>query len=154
MQSFDPNEILALPLMAILATVSEDGAPRNAPVWFIWEDQTLWMLGDAGGSSVRRLQREPRCAVEIVRFDNDAGILLHCGLRGTASIEENSPERFRRLLHKHLGPEECWNAWFVENIAQIDDPTGRMIRLVPDGIFTNNVSFFRTGPDMAWPEIR
>jgi hypothetical protein len=26
-----------------------------------------------------------------------------------------------------------------------------MIRLAPISIFTNNVSFFRTGPDFAWP---
>lgn len=151
MQAFDPNAVLTLPLMANLATVAEDGAPRNAPVWFIWEDDTLWMLGEENGSTVRRLEREPRCAVEIVHFDNDAGILLHCGLRGSASIEANSPALFRRLLHKYLGAQEGWNDWFIKTIAQIEEPSGRMIKLVPDSIFTNNVSFFRTGPEMAWP---
>ena len=46
--------MLTLPLMANLSTLAEDGAPRNAPVWFIWEEGVLWMLGDEGGSSVTR----------------------------------------------------------------------------------------------------
>lgn len=151
MRAFDPEAVLTLPLMAKLATVAGDGAPRNAPVWFIWEENALWMLGDDGGSSITRLQREPRCAVEIVHFDNAAGILLHCGLRGTATIEASSPARFHRLLLKYLGPREQWNDWFIDTIAKTEDPTNRMIKLVPASIFTNNVSFFRTGPDLAWP---
>lgn len=150
-QPFDPDDILTLPLMANLATAAEDGAPRNAPVWFIWEDGALWMLGSSDTSSVLRLERDPRCAVEIVRFDNDAGVVLHLGLRGSATIEPMSPDRFRRLLHKYLGAEENWNGWFIDTIAQIEHPDGRMIRLAPASIFTNNVSFFRSGPDMAWP---
>lgn len=148
MQNFDPEAILRLPLMANLATVSEDGSPRNAPVWFIWEDGIMWMLGSETNHSVLRLLASPDCAVEVVHFDNEAGILLHCGLRGKASVRPNDPDLFRRLLHKYLGDKANWNAWFIENIARIDSPTGRMIRLKPDSIFTNNVSHFRTGPDL------
>ena len=136
--------------MANLATVAADGSPRNAPVWFIWEDDALWMLGSVDGSSVRRLKDDPRCAVEITRFDAAEGILLHLGLRGSATIERMDPERFERLLGKYLGSRDRWNEWFIENIARIDDPNGRMIRLAPQSTFTNNVSFFRTGPGYAW----
>jgi hypothetical protein len=149
---FDPDLVLAMPLMANLATVSDDG-PRNAPVWYLWEDGSLWMLGNASGSSVQRLLRDPRCAVEIVHYDNAGGVLAHLGLRGRATVEAMSPLRFRRLLAKYLGPEEAdWNAWFVRTIARIDDPEGRFIRLAPESVFTNNVSHFRSGPDLAWPE--
>ena len=149
---FDPELLLSLPLMANLATMSEEG-PRNAPVWFLWEDEALWIPGGARGSSVGRLQREPRCALEIVHHDNAAGVLAHLGYRGRASVEPMSPPRFRRLLAKYLGPDEAaWNLWFVGSVARIDDPDGGLIRMVPDSTFTNNVSFFRTGPELAWPE--
>jgi len=149
---FDPDLVLAMPLMANLATVSDDG-PRNAPVWFLWEDGALWMLGGADGSSVRRLEADPRCAVEIVHYDNAGGILAHLGLRGRASVGPMDPALFRRLLAKYLGPDEAaWNPWFVDTIARIDDPSGRLIRLDPASVFTNNVSYFRTGPDLAWPD--
>jgi hypothetical protein len=148
---FDPDLILHLPLMAFLATSDPDGA-RNAPVWFIWEDGALWMPASAGGSSVRRLQADPRCAVEIVHHDNAAGILAHLGFRGRATVVPMDPARFRRLLVRYLGPDaSVWNPWFIDNVAMIDDPDGRLIRLVPDSTFTSNVSFFRTGPGLAWP---
>ncbi|WP_172294009.1 pyridoxamine 5'-phosphate oxidase family protein [Pseudoruegeria sp. HB172150] len=151
-QSFDPEAVLTAPLMANLATMSADG-PRNAPVWFIWEDGALWMLANKTGSSVKRLQDDPRCAVEIVRFENDTGILLHLGLRGRAEVVPMDAARFRRLLTKYLGSDEAaWNPWFIENVARIEDPDGRMIRLVPESYFSNNVSFFRTGPEFAWKD--
>lgn len=150
---FDPNDILHLPLIANLATTCEDG-PRNAPVWFIWEERMLWMLGDARGSSVKRLHKDPRCAVEVVHYQNETGVLLHLGFRGHASIEPCCPDRFGRLLEKYLGNDRTqWNDWFIQTIARIDDPQGRMIRLRPESTFTNNVSYFRTGPDLAWPLV-
>ncbi|WP_395382542.1 hypothetical protein ACHMW4_21300 [Mesorhizobium sp. UC22_110] len=91
------------------------------------------------------------CGGDRADFDNAAGVLLHCGLRGSATIEASSPARFRRLLLKYLGAQEHWNEWFLDTVAKTEDPTNRMIRLAPESIFTNNVSFFRTGPDYAWP---
>lgn len=147
---FDPEDVLRLPLMANLATIDAEGAPRNAPVWFHWEDGALFMLSDEAASSARRIARDPRVAVEIVDYDNARGILRHLGLRGCATVERMDTALFRRLLARYLGPDEAaWNPWFLDNVARIDDPAGRLIRLVPDSVFTNDVSFFRTGPDLA-----
>lgn len=148
---FDPGLLLDLPLMANLATICPEG-PRNAPVWFLREDGAVWIPANSRGSSAQRLTADPRCAVEIVHYDNAAGILAHLGLRGRATVEPMSADRFRRLLRKYLGANEtAWNPWFLLNVAAIDDPDGRMIRVVPESTFTNNVSFFRTGPELAWP---
>lgn len=146
---FDPHVVLSRPLMANLATVTARGEPRNAPVWFAWEDGALWMLSDAGNSSARRVAANPAVAVEIVDYDNAAGILRHLGLRGHASVEPMDTALFRRLLRRYLGPDETQNPWFIETIAQINHPDGRLIRLRPETIFTNDVSFFRTGPALA-----
>jgi hypothetical protein len=149
---FDPELVLSLPLVANLATMSPEG-PRNAPVWFLWEDGALWIPGGAGGSSVGRLEKDPRCAVEIVRYENREGVLAHLGIRGRGTVGPMEADRFRRLLAKYLGPDEgAWNPWFVENVARVEDPEGRLIRVEPESRFTNNVSFFRTGPELAWPE--
>jgi hypothetical protein len=149
-QVFDPQALLQLPLMANLATICAQG-PRNSPVWFLWEEGAIWMLGDKDGSSVKRLTADPRCAVEIVHFNPANGQLLHLGMRGSASIAPMDPRLFERLLGKYLGTDSTrWNAWFVDNIAQIDNPTGRLIALKPESFFTNNVSYFRTGPALAW----
>ena len=110
------------------------------------------MPSSLGSSSIARIEADPSVAAEIVEFDAEMGKLLHLGLRGEAEIVPMRPARFRRLLAKYLGPEEAsWNAWFIDNIACIDDPEGRLIRLIPESRFTNNVSFFRTGPEVLAP---
>ncbi len=148
---FDPQAVLGRPLMAMLASVSPEG-PRIAPVWFLWERRALWMPGTTASSSVRRLSADPRAAVEIVDFDPGAGILLHLGLRGRAEVRAMDSALFRRLLAKYLGPNASdWNPWFLTNVARIDDPEGRLIRLAPDSLFTNDVSYFLTGPKYARP---
>ncbi len=148
---FDERVLLAEPLMANLATLGPEG-PCNAPVWYLWENDALWMLGSKNASSVQRIEADPRCAVEIVRFSAEGGVLLHLGLRGTARVRPMAPDLFRRMLAKYLGPDEAtWNAWFIETVARIDDPEGRLIELKPTSVFTNNVSYFRTGPKLAWP---
>lgn len=146
---FDPEDVLRLPLMANLATLAEDGAPRNAPVWFQWEGGALWIPGGANNASTRRVARDPRVAVEIVHYDNAAGILRHLGLRGRATVAPMDAALFRRLLTRYLGPPATWNDWFIDRVACIDDPAGRLIRLVPESVFTNDASFFRSGPDLA-----
>lgn len=149
----DKEIVLAMPMMAFLGTV-EGSKPRVAPVWFLWEDAALWMLGDKSGSSVKRISENPECAVEIVHFDIANGVLLHLGLRGRAVVEKSDPQRFRRLLGKYLGDDHLnWNKWFIKNVARIEDEDGRMIKLVPESFFTNDVSYFRTGPDLANFEV-
>lgn len=67
-------------------------------------------------------------------------------------LEAMKPDLSRRLLAKYLGPDEAaWNPWFMESIATINDPDGRLIRPEPRSTFSNNVSYFRTGPALAWP---
>ncbi|CAN5698736.1 hypothetical protein BH23PSE1_BH23PSE1_12620 [soil metagenome] len=148
---FDPEAVLGLPLMAHLATLCPQG-PRDSPVWFLWEEGKVWLVGNAADSFVARLVVEPRCALGIVRFEPPGGILLHVGIRGRAEVGATDPARFRRLLAKYLGPDEtAWNPWFIETIARIDSPAGRMIAVTPASIVARNVSYFRTGPDLAWP---
>lgn len=146
---FDPEIVLSRPLMANLATVTASGEPRNSPVWFVWEEDALWMLSDVTSSSTQRIADNPNVAVEIVDYDNAAGLLRHLGMRGTATVVPMNPARFKRLLRRYLGPEDQQNQWFINNVARIDDPDGRMIRLAPTSVFTNDVSFFRTGPTLA-----
>ena len=148
--SFAPEDVLRLPLVANLASCDIDGSPRNSPVWYHWEEGALHMLSDASSSSSRRILNDPRVAVEIIDYDNSHGILRHLGMRGRATVEMMNQALFRRLLSRYLGSDEAgWNPWFIENVARISDPSGRLIRLVPSSIFTNNVSFFRTGPSLA-----
>lgn len=102
-QSVDIDEFLSRPLFGHLATASEEG-PRDSPVWFLWEEAALWIIGSrATDSFPRRIEGEPRCAVGVVEFDGSTGLVHHVGLRGRATVEPFAAERARRLLIRYLG---------------------------------------------------
>jgi general stress protein 26 len=111
-QDFEIQEVLSKPLMAHLSTV-EDGEPRDSPVWFLWEEPTLWIFGTFKDSFVKRLQAEPKCAVGIVEYDLEKGILKHVGVRGIASVSSCNKDRLMRFVAKYLGEDKqnwnpCW----------------------------------------------
>lgn len=141
---FDPSELLAKPLMAYLATGSPEG-PRCSPVWYLWEDSAIWLIGSEEDSFPKRLRTEPRCAVSIVDFDVTSGILRHIGIRGHADVCSIDPDRLRRLLARYLGHDD-WNNWFKANVV---DPLDLMIKITPASIIARDMSYFKTGPDFA-----
>jgi len=51
---FDVDGFLQRPLMAHLATASAFG-PRESPVWFLWEDEAIWLIGNSRDSFRRYL---------------------------------------------------------------------------------------------------
>ena len=56
-------------------------------------------------------------------------------------------ERLRRFVSKYLGNNSSeWNKWFVTNIV---DPLNRMVQIAPKSIVAKDVSFFKTGPNLA-----
>lgn len=145
-KDFEIEDVLCKPLMAHLATV-DDGTPRDSPVWFLWEDSSLWIFGTSADSFVKRLQAEPKCAAGIVEYNLEKGILKHVGIRGAASFASCDKERLMRFVAKYLGENrQDWNSWFIENIV---DPLNVMIKITPHSIVAKNVSFFKTGPDLA-----
>jgi uncharacterized pyridoxamine 5'-phosphate oxidase family protein len=140
---FDPAELLAKPLMAYLATASPDG-PRSSPVWFLWEEKAVWLIGNEEDSFPKRLRTDPRCAVSVVDFDVEHGILRHVGIRGRAQILPLDQPRLHRMLARYLGADpRDWNDWFKANVV---DGLELMIRIAPETAVAKDMSYFKTGP--------
>lgn len=132
------RELLARPLFAHLATASELG-PRESPVWFLWEDEALWMVGNYKTDSFpRRVELEPRCAVGIVNFDASTGSVQHVGFRGRARLEPHDAGRVRRLLSRYMGEVEQWDARFVEIL---DDEDYVLVRFEPETAVVRDQSY-------------
>ena len=136
---FDIDAFLQQPLFAHLATASPEG-PRESPVWFLWEAQELWLVGNNRDSFPKRLQVEPRCAVGIVDFDLVRGRLRHVGIRGTGSMEPIDRGRLYRFLSRYLGKTEAeWNPSFR---ARVIDHLELMVRIKPSSIVARDQSYF------------
>jgi hypothetical protein len=132
------DEILSRPLFAHLATDSEAG-PRESPVWFMWETEALWIIGNYQTDSFpKRIEREPRCAVGVVEFDVSTGLVRHVGFRGLAHLESHDAERMKRLLGRYMGKIERWDSRFTEIL---DDTNYIFIRFDPETAVVRDQSY-------------
>ncbi len=145
-KDFDIDTVLDKPLIAHLSTVHQ-GEPRDSPVWFLWEGSYVWIFGTEDDSFIKRLQEKPLCAIGIVDFDVQKGVLKHVGIRGSVIIDKVDHKRLNRFVSKYLGSNsDAWNKWFVINIV---DPLNVMVQITPNSIVAKDVSFFKTGPNLA-----
>jgi hypothetical protein len=143
---FAPEEVLCRPVMAHLASGSPEGA-RESPLWFLWEDRAVWLIATSRDSFPKRLRSDPRCAIGVVDFDAARGILRHVGIRGSAQVGAMDRARRDRLLSKYLGDDRSrWNPWFVQRIVE---PLDVMVGITPASIVARDMSYFRTGPELA-----
>lgn len=140
-ENIDLDEFLARPLFAHLATAHEDG-PRDAPLWFIWEEGALWFIVVVSENTFQeRVRLDPRCAVGIVDFDLQTGMVQHVSFRGRATVESWDVERAKRLLSKYLGEDTTrWDQKrFVEGL---DDPEGWLfVRFEPETAMVRDQSY-------------
>jgi hypothetical protein len=130
--------------LVISLTAGESG-PCESPVWFLWEDEAVWIIGSRRANSFpRRVEREPRCALGIVDFDRRRGLVHHVGMRGRATVERFDPARAKRLLARYLGDRsENWEPRFRETL---DDPANVLIRFVPETVVARDQSYVAGKP--------
>jgi hypothetical protein len=136
---FPLQDVLTRPLMAHLATASVRGA-RDSPVWFLWEDGALWFVGRNVDTFPKRIRETPQCAVGIVDFDLQRGLLRHVGLRGTAEVMPVDRGRLHRLLARYLGEDPTeWSSTFRKGVI---DKLDVMVRFTPTSIVARDQSYF------------
>lgn len=141
-ETVDVDKFLRRPLMAHLATASEDG-PRDSPVWFLWEEGAVWLIGNHRDSFPKRIKRDGRCAIGIVDFDVQRGLLQHVSMRGSATVVPIDMARMHRLLARYLGDDKrSWNQWFREQVINHLD---LMVRFKPESIMARDQSYFASG---------
>ncbi len=132
------DDLLARPLFAHLSTASVSG-PRESPVWFLSEDEALWIIGNYKTDSFpKRIDRDPRCAVGIVDFDVSRGRVQHASFRGRARLEGYDRNRMKRLLRRYLGEAEDWDTRFVEIL---DDRDYVFVRFVAETVVVRDQSY-------------
>ncbi|GAB4229220.1 MAG: hypothetical protein Tsb0021_06930 [Chlamydiales bacterium] len=83
----------------------------------------------------------------MCHFNLDKGVLRHVGIRGISEFGSIDNDRLYRFVAKYLGDDKTkWNEWFVQNII---DSLDVMVKITPKSMVAKDVSFFKTGPDLA-----
>lgn len=99
--------LLSQPLIARMATVNGD-RPHIAPVWFLWDGNSLFIETDISFQKAKNLRRNPNCAVVIddtlggLRF---WGIILHGRVELITEPQDDVLELVRAIYTKYLGKE-------------------------------------------------
>lgn len=141
-RSVDLDTFLARPLFAHLATASPWG-PRESPVWFLWEENAIWIIGSRRNDSFpARIERDGRCAVGIVDFDPARGLVQHVGFRGRAELIPFDAGRARRLLRRYLGVmEDHWDPRFRATLIDPWMEDNVLVRFDPETAVARDVSY-------------
>lgn len=139
-RTFDIETVLSKPLFAHLATSSALGA-RESPVWFLWDDAMLWIIGHKKTDTFpQRIEADPRVALGIVDFDVTTGLVHHVGIRGTAEIAPFSLPRVKRILRKYLGViEDDWDSRLTADVLQGRDYL--LVKITPETAVVRDQSY-------------
>jgi hypothetical protein len=134
---FDLEEFLSRPLFAHLATTCENG-PRESPVWFLWEDGSIWIIG--GKTFPLNIQRDARCAIGIVDFDRATGLVHHVGFRGSAVVRAFDKEIGKKIFRRYVGPDENeWDPLFDD--VRTGNPDLVLVRFQPETVVIRDQSY-------------
>lgn len=91
------NRLDGTTVSAHLATTADD-RPHVAPVWFLYDDEKLYVF--TGGQKLSNIRQNPRVAVSI---EED---VWHAVIQGTASVIDDDDRRAavgQRLFEKYTG---------------------------------------------------
>jgi hypothetical protein len=132
------DTFLARPLFCFFAQRSGHG-PRLSPLWFLWEEETIWNVARLSDRSYpERVNEYPRSAVAVVDFDPATGRVEHVGMRGRATIEPYDSGRADRLFEKYLGGQKTdWPEMFVD----FDTDEYRFIKFEPETVVARDQSY-------------
>ena len=138
----DLESVLDRPLFCFLGQATPEGHPRLSPLWYLWEDECIWIIADTVEKSyAARIEQTAETATAIVDFDVETGRVHHVGMRGRAEIVPFDEERANRLLERYLGPDrDAWDERFVD----IDPDRWGLIRFEPETVVARDQSFVPT----------
>lgn len=132
------DTFLEQPLFCFLSTLSLDGFPRISPLWYLWEDERIWIIGDSEKTYKKRIEHHPQTSIAVVDFDVFSGRVHHVGMRGNAEIVPFDGDRVYRLLRRYLGEDtDAWNSRFVD----LDPERWRFLRFEPETVVARDQSF-------------
>ena len=122
-------EFLSRKLLGRLATSSSDGQPHVVPVWFLLENNALWISSYKSTRKVIDIHSNPKCAIVVDLENADSG-LTAVAIEGNAEIFgqtlDNFKERVLRIYTKYLGLDDVNN-----NVPQswLNSPENVLIKL-------------------------
>jgi PPOX class probable F420-dependent enzyme len=100
------RRFLGRPRYAAVATIDEDGAPRQAVVWFLLDGDSIVINSRQGRRWPTNLQRDPRVSIAITDPDQESWI----GLSGTVEViddQEQAQGHIAAMARRYHGEDSA-----------------------------------------------
>jgi general stress protein 26 len=128
--------LLQEPVLARLGTTNPKTLqPHVVPVWFAWNEDTLYINAFSSTRKVRDLERNRRCAVLIEPKETSQSKIQGILLEGTCEVIAEQPyvaKKAEWIYTKYMGEEGVKapepQSWMV-------DPESRIIKLKPTKVY-------------------
>jgi PPOX class probable F420-dependent enzyme len=100
----DLDGFLDEPLVAVLATLREDGTVLLSPVWHEWRDGGFNVWTGADDVKMRHLRRDPHASILVAESQAPLrGVEVRCI---TTILEDDAHETAVRIASRYIGPEK------------------------------------------------
>ncbi len=126
------NCFLAEKLLARIATSSfEKNQPHVVPVWYLWENGSIWISSYRSTRKIKDLQSNAKCSIVIDRSESFQGLSAVL-FEGQAEIIDSPAETIQeiatRIYARYLGPDGVLEP---EPQEWIHSPENLLIKLSP-----------------------
>jgi PPOX class probable F420-dependent enzyme len=122
---------------AILATNGPSGVPQLTPVWFLYENNHLYISAQADTVKVRNLRRDPAVSLCV---DGGRGDPRYVVISGAASlVEPREPfqeEMRRRIICRYHASQEAADRYY----QSVEDHAAVLIVVTPQKIVSQDLS--------------
>jgi len=137
------NEFLAGPYVARVGTIGSEGEPHVTPMWFMWDGESIYVIGRKRSSWVEDMRRDPRVSVLI----DDAGASeFKISIEGTAQVMNTSwVETGKKMSVKYFGNKTGMG--YLE--ATLDQPRF-LVKIAPKKITTWEVAPEKAACKEGW----
>ncbi len=128
MSETEIEAFLSEPIVAVLSTLDAEGQPRQAPIWFHWDDGAAYMFTGRRTLKWRNLQRDPRASLCVDKREPPYSAVI---LEG--AVEESDQSLYDHVLKMALGYYgEQKGREFAEGYR--DNPRAVLFKLTPQRI--------------------
>ncbi len=74
--------------MVWFTTVGTDGTPRPAPVWFLWDGETVLVYSKPSSLKLKHIERNPRVSLNLDGDGRGGDIVV---ITGSAKVDPSTP---------------------------------------------------------------